>query len=58
VKLVIYDALGREVARLADKELKKARSYTWDASGSTSGIYFYKLETNLGSETKKIVLVK
>src|SRR4030095_1176752 len=59
VKLVIYDAIGREVARLADEELKEgSHSFTWNASGSTSGIYFYKLETNYASETRKIVLIK
>ncbi|HEY3250781.1 MAG TPA: SBBP repeat-containing protein [Ignavibacteria bacterium] len=59
VKLVIYDALGREVTRLADNELKEgSHSFIWNASGSTSGIYFYRLETNYGSETKKIVLIK
>jgi len=59
VKLAIYDALGREVALLVNDEYEKgSHSVTWNASGSTSGIYFYKIETAFGNETKKIVLIK
>lgn len=59
VKLSIYDALGREVTVLTNMDLEKGtHSVTWNASGSPSGIYFYRLETNKGTETKKLVLVK
>jgi len=59
VKLMIYDALGREVIQLAGKEFEEGtHSLKWNATGSTSGIYFYRIETAFGNETKKIVLIK
>jgi hypothetical protein len=43
-KLVVYDMLGREVATLVD-EMKAPGRYEvlWDATGLSSGVYFYKL---------------
>jgi len=59
VKLTIYDALGQEVNVLANADLEKGEyNVTWNASGSPSGVYFYRLETNKGTETQKIVLIK
>jgi hypothetical protein len=59
VKLVIYDALGKEVAQLVyGKYEKGTHNVTWNASAYTSGVYFYRIETSLGSETRKIVLIK
>jgi len=59
VKLKIYDALGREVATLVNQQLQPGTyEAEWDASNYPSGVYFYKLETNNFSETKKLVLMK
>ncbi|MBN1398734.1 MAG: CotH kinase family protein [Bacteroidetes bacterium] len=59
VTLKVFDLLGREVAVLVN-ENKSAGSYhaTWNASGMTSGIYFYRLTAGKFSETKKLVLMK
>jgi len=59
VKLKVFDLLGREIANLVNENLS-AGSYKYDfnASALTSGIYFYKLETENFSETKKMVVVK
>ncbi|MBZ0203588.1 MAG: T9SS type A sorting domain-containing protein [Ignavibacteria bacterium] len=59
VKLVIYDALGREVAVLANEELK-AGTYQadWDASEYSSGVYYYKIEAGEFIETKKMIVLK
>jgi hypothetical protein len=59
VTLKVYDLLGREVATLVN-EKKKAGNYSlqWDASGLSSGIYFYRLEANEKREIKKMVLMK
>ena len=58
-KLIIYDALGREVAILVNEVLKAGSYQTdWDGSNYTSGIYFYKLIANDFSETKKMLLIK
>lgn len=58
-KLVIYDALGREISVVVN-ELLEAGSYdvNWNASDLTSGIYFYKLETEGFTSIKKMILVK
>jgi photosystem II stability/assembly factor-like uncharacterized protein len=59
VTLKIYDILGRETAVLVN-ETKQAGSYTveFNASGLTSGVYFYRLETTGYSEIKKMILLK
>jgi len=57
--LKIYDLLGNEVATLVD-EYKPAGIYEieFGASGLTSGIYFYRLQTDSFVETKKMILLK
>lgn len=59
VKLIVYDNLGREVEILVD-DFKSAGAYdiSFDASSLASGIYFYKLETQDFTETKKMLLIK
>ena len=58
-KLIVYDALGREVALLVNEELK-AGSYqvNWNACGYISGVYFCRLETGDFVETRKMLLIK
>jgi hypothetical protein len=59
VSLKIYDMLGKEVSSLIDAELNPGTyNYDFDASGLTSGIYFYNLTTDKFSETKKMILNK
>lgn len=59
IRISILDMLGKEVGIIAEG-LTNAGSYKadFDASGLSSGIYFYKLETNEFSEIKKMTLVK
>src|SRR4030095_11864562 len=59
VKLIIYDALGREIATLVNGQLQ-AGTYTanWNASDHPSGVYFYKLISENYTDTKKMILVK
>ncbi|MBE2256552.1 MAG: T9SS type A sorting domain-containing protein, partial [Ignavibacteria bacterium] len=60
VTLVIYDILGREIAKLVNNELKPAGSHTFEfnASKLSSGIYFYSLKTDDFKQTKRMVLIK
>jgi len=59
VSLVIYDVTGHEVATLQRGRLKSGNySVNWNAGGFASGIYYYKLETNNYSVTKKMILLK
>jgi len=59
VKLVIYDIQGRIVETIVNGEFS-AGTYKsdWNASNYSSGVYFYKLETEGFTETKKMLLVK
>jgi len=57
--LRIYDILGNEVATLVDEE-KPAGNYEveFDASGLSSGFYFYKLQAGSYLETRKMILIR
>jgi hypothetical protein len=57
--LKIYDLLGNEVATLLD-EYKPAGIYKveFNASDLPSGIYFYKMQANAFTKTKKLILIK
>ncbi|HEX9253175.1 MAG TPA: T9SS type A sorting domain-containing protein, partial [Ignavibacteriaceae bacterium] len=59
VTLKVYDVIGNEVATLVNEE-KAAGSYKIDfnATSLSSGVYFYKLQTNSFVETKKMTLLK
>ncbi len=58
-RLVVYDALGREVATLVDGELSAgAHVRSFDASGLAGGVYFYRLSAGTFNETRRMLLVK
>jgi hypothetical protein len=62
VRLKVFDLIGREVTTLVD-QTQSAGEYTveFDASkfsNLTSGIYFYKLDTDNYSDVKKMILTK
>ncbi len=64
VKLVIYDALGREVRTLTDDEYPSGYiELTWDGRSETgtmvsSGVYFYRISTSKWNSVKKMVLLR
>jgi subtilisin-like proprotein convertase family protein len=59
VRLVVYDILGREVTTLMN-EHKNPGTYEvkFNASQLASGIYFYSLQTERVTETKRMLLIK
>jgi hypothetical protein len=67
VQIKVYDVLGNEIKTLINEE-KLAGSYEleFDATGLSSGIYFYKLNAGNPStssghrfiQTKKMILLK
>ncbi len=59
VQLIVYDMLGREVARLVD-ETKEAgiHEVQFDAGHLPSGTYMYRLQAPAGSLTGKLLLLK
>jgi photosystem II stability/assembly factor-like uncharacterized protein len=58
VALSVFDILGREIATLLNEE-KSAGTYTvqWDASGVSSGVYFYRLRAGDFVQTRRMMLV-
>ena len=59
VSLRVYDVLGREVKTLVN-EVKAPGVYSVDFNGTelSSGVYFYKLESNGFTDIKKMMLIK
>ena len=63
VTLIVYDALGREVATLVNKKQKPGRysvqfNATTASGGLPSGIYFYTLRAGNFVQTRKMILLK
>jgi parallel beta-helix repeat protein len=60
VTLEVYDMLGRKVETLVNNRPYSAGEHQvrWDASGFSSGTYFYRLEIDGRSGTSKMVLIK
>ncbi len=59
VTLKIYNLLGQELATLVDEPKEAGQhSVSWDAFGNASGIYFYRLETEEFSATRKMVFMQ
>ncbi|MEX2364053.1 MAG: T9SS type A sorting domain-containing protein [Balneolaceae bacterium] len=60
VNLEVFDVMGRKVAVLVDGEMIPAGRHqvTFDASGLSSGIYFYRLQSAGQTFTHKMMLVK
>jgi hypothetical protein len=62
--LRVYDATGRRVTTLVDRELPPGRhAFEWagtDGSGRRvpSGVYFYELRAGQTTETRKLVLIR
>lgn len=59
VQVTVYNTLGQEVATLVN-ETKNAGRYevSFDASGLSSGVYIYRLQTDSYTETRQMMLIK
>jgi len=59
VKLVVFDALGREVETLVNESLKPGTyESAFNGSNYPSGIYFYKIQGSDFALTKRMILIK
>ncbi|MBU1937739.1 T9SS type A sorting domain-containing protein, partial [bacterium] len=59
VTLKVYNVMGQEVSTLVNREMTTGRyAVTFDASGLTSGIYFYTVTMGDFTATKKMLLVQ
>jgi beta-xylosidase len=59
VSITVYDLMGREVARLFDG-IRQVGKYviSFNGSGLSSGVYFYRIKSDDFIETKKLLLLK
>ena len=59
ISLKIFDLIGREQATIVSEEMSQGNySRQWNAERFPSGIYFYRLQTGIFSETKKLLLLR
>jgi len=64
VTIKIYDVIGRLTKTLVDQKMRVGQhTITWDGTDErgirvTSGVYFYRLETEGYSKTRKMLLLK
>lgn len=59
VEIKIYNMLGNEVALLVNEEQKAGTySITFNASNLPSGVYFYRLQADNFTITKKLTVLK
>ncbi len=57
--LKIYDVIGREISTLINQQLQPGTyEVTFDGGKYSSGVYFYKIETEGFTEVKRMVLLK
>ena len=59
VTLKVFDALGREVRVLVSDVLIPGNYFaSWNASGMSSGVYYYTLKSDSFNETRRMILLK
>jgi len=59
ISIDIFNIVGQHLATIADGEFEAGNhSLVWDASGATSGIYFYRLTRAGETLTKRMTLIK
>jgi hypothetical protein len=59
VKLEVFNVLGQLVETLVDKSMPAGNhSVDFNASSKPSGVYFYRLTHQFGSQTRKMVILK
>jgi hypothetical protein len=60
ITLKVYDLLGSKVSTIVNGVILKAglKSYSFDGTNLSSGIYYYKIFTDEFSDSKKMILLK
>ncbi|MGH1362791.1 MAG: CotH kinase family protein [Calditrichia bacterium] len=59
VSLTVYNLVGQKIQTVfADNLAAGEHQYVWRGEGQASGVYLYTLQTEFGSESKKMVLMK
>ena len=59
VRITVFDVTGKEVAVIVNETLQAGSYQTeWDASAYPSGVYFYRMQADGYTETKRMTLIK
>lgn len=59
VRIKIFDVVGKEVLTVVDKEFEPGIfKQNFNAEGLTSGIYFYRMESDGFSQTRKLMFLR
>lgn len=59
VKISVYDISGKELEVIVNERLQAGTYQTeWNGSNYSSGIYFYKIQSDGYTETKRMTLIK
>jgi hypothetical protein len=59
VTLQVFDILGRQVATLVEgKQEPGVKSIRFDASGLSTGAYFYRLTTSTKTDVRKMIYLR
>lgn len=59
VTIEVYDILGRSVAKLVSDDMSAgSHQVVWNANNQSSGVYFYSINADGFTQTKKMSLLK
>jgi hypothetical protein len=59
VRLSVFDILGREIQILVNEPRERGKHMVqWNGGSSSSGIYFLRIQTTSGVNTKKTILIR
>jgi len=59
ISITVYDVLGRKVTTLVDgTQVAGPHQIAFDGSSLASGVYFYRLQTSVGQQVRRMVLLK
>ena len=59
VLLTVFNTLGQQVAQLVNEEAEAGyHEVKFEASGISSGVYLYRMQSGSYVETKKLLLVR
>ncbi|MCB0731428.1 MAG: T9SS type A sorting domain-containing protein, partial [Ignavibacteriae bacterium] len=59
VRIDLYDILGRKVKTVINKEMNSGNHFvSLSSEGLSSGVYFYRFQSNDSMQTKKMIILK
>ncbi len=59
VRLIVYNALGEQVAQLIDGDREAGyHAVSFNAAGLASGVYFYRITAGTFVDTKRLLFIR